>query len=84
MPVIEQNSQDYTSRNADDPYGCHNRLPFNPIVRSSGPGAVTSWPNRFSQECRYDRSLTDLRCSGCRHAGSGEAYVAAQEARGAK
>lgn len=34
---------------------------------------------RMSNECRYDRSLSDNACAGCRHAGSGERYVAAQE-----
>ena len=32
----------------------------------------------MSMECRYDKSLSDTRCSGCKHAGSGEAYIEQQ------
>lgn len=28
----------------------------------------------MSTECRYDKSLTDVRCATCTHKGKGEAY----------
>ena len=30
--------------------------------------------HRMSIDCRYDMSLTDARCTNCKHQGSGEAY----------
>ena len=55
-------------------------------VESLIPGAQlvvkgTKKPARTSR--RYDRSLNDSACAGCRHAGSGERYVAEQSAKGA-
>ena len=42
-------------------------------LHSSHPSWV--WiHNSLSQTCRYDQSLKDERCEGCRERGSGEAY----------
>lgn len=79
MPVVDHPVHEHGVRSADaHRYGCHNRPAFQGICVSSHGD---TWPNRFSRECRYDRSLTDKACAGCKHAGSGEAYIAEQEAR---
>jgi hypothetical protein len=33
-------------------------------------------PHTMSRECRFDHSLTDPACAGCKWQGSGEAYSA--------
>lgn len=80
MPVIDHPVHQHGVRDAEHRYGCFNRPPFRDVVTVEGWRGVVSWPNRFSRECRYDRSLSDSACAGCHRAGSGEAYVAAQEA----
>lgn len=60
MPIADTTPHSLTKRTAADPYGCSNgKRPENPV---------------FSDECRYDHSLTDPRCSECEHKGTGEAY----------
>lgn len=47
-------------------YGCYNKeLPKegDPVPGVNG----TVYPYRFSTECRYDKSLEDNRCKGCKH-----------------
>ena len=83
MPVVEHPVHQHGVRDADYRYGCHNRAPYlDTVTVESWRGKVT-WPFRMSKECRYDRSLDDSACSGCRRAGSGEAYIAEQEKKGA-
>ena len=83
MPVIDHPVHQHGVRDAEHRYGCFNRKPFKErVVIETWRGLVT-WPFRMSMECRYDRSLTDSACAGCKHAGSGESYVAEQEAKGA-
>ena len=84
MPVIEHPVHEHGVRDAEHRYGCHNRPPFREWCESSlSTFNAEHWPFRMSRECRYDRSLDDSACAGCRHAGSGERYVAEQEAKGA-
>ncbi|WP_288081853.1 hypothetical protein [Pseudomonas sp.] len=86
MPVVEHPVHQHGVRDADYRYGCHNRPPFRDTVcvqdgwNDDGTRRVVEIPFRMSRECRYDRSLSDSACAGCHRAGSGEAYVAAQEA----
>lgn len=80
MPVIEHPVHQHGVRDAEHRYGCWNRAPFRDIVISSHGD---TWPFRMSRECRYDRSLDDHACAGCRRAGSGEDYVEAMENAGA-
>ena len=88
MPVIEHPVHEHGVRDAEHRYGCHNRPPFRETVKVDDGGMVggfvtAAWPHRMSRECRYDRSLSDSACAGCCHAGSGERYVAEQQAKGA-
>ncbi len=84
MPVAERPVHQHGVRDAEHRYGCHNRKPFRDTVTVKGWRGPVSWPFVMSRECRYDRSLDDNACAGCKHAGSGEAYVAAQERGGAQ
>ena len=83
MPVIEHPVHEHGVRDAEHRYGCHNRPPFKETVWLDHWLGQVSFPFRMSRECRYDRSLDDSACAGCRHAGSGERYVAEQTAKGA-
>jgi hypothetical protein len=80
MPVIDHPVHRHGIRDVEHRYGCYNRAPFKEIVVTEGWQGVVSWPFRMSRECRYDRSLDDNACAGCFRAGSGERYVAEQEA----
>ena len=82
MPVVEVKVRPSSSVGPEHRYGCFNRPPYRKTVEHSQGGA--SWPFRMSHECRYDRSLSDRFCQGCKHAGSGEKYIAEQNAKGAK
>ena len=81
MPVIEHPVHEHGVRDAEHRYGCWNRAPFREICTSSHGDA---WPFRMSRQCRHASSLSDSACSGCMHAGSGEAYVQSQEDMGAR
>lgn len=83
MPVIDHPIHPHGVRDLEHRYGCHNRPPLKEVVVVESWKGVVSWPHRMSRECRYDRSLSDTACAGCRHAGSGERYVQEQTARGA-
>ena len=83
MPVLDSNPHDLTKRTEATPYGCVTR-----VFRDSYPLKVRDYSidgnsyamvdkqvdHKMSRECRYDKSLTDPRCSTCRHRGSGEEY----------
>jgi hypothetical protein len=83
MPVVNHSVHRSSIRDAEHRYGCHNRAPFRETVTVDGWRGPVSWPFAMSRECRYDRSLDDSACAGCMHAGSGERYVAGQQANGA-
>jgi len=87
MPVLDHDTHPSTVDNGR-PYGCHNRQPFAAghwardgfadymDDRDTGLDArvkITYIPHRMSTECRYDMSLSDSKCAGCPHQGSGEA-----------
>ena len=89
MPVIEHPVHEHGIRDAEHRYGCHNRPPFEETLavqggwRIDGTRRLVEIPFTMSRDCRYERSLDDSACAGCRHAGSGERYVAEQQAKGA-
>lgn len=83
MPVIEHPVHQHGVRDAEHRYGCWNRAPFKERVWLDHWRGQVAFLFRMSRECRYDRSLDDSACAGCRHAGSGERYVAEQSAKGA-
>ncbi len=66
MPVADHPIRQHGIRDAEHRYGCWNRAPFKEIVWHSNGG--TSWPFVMSRDCRYDRSLDDSACAGCKHA----------------
>lgn len=74
MPVIDHPVHRSTIRDADHRYGCHNRAPYREtlVVQDGwsidGTRRTVEIPFRMSRECRYDRSLDDSACSGCKHA----------------
>ncbi len=82
-PVHAKTKFDDTTR-----YGCHNRKDFvesyyAPNRRAGANGYEPTFymervriPFTMSRECRFDRSLQDPWCEGCKHRGSGEAYDA--------
>lgn len=82
MPVAEVAVGLGSSVDAEHRYRCHNRPPYRETVEHSQGGV--SWPFRMSRECRYDRSLSDRFCAGCKHAGSGEAWIESNLKAGAK
>lgn len=82
MPVAEVEVRLGSSVGTEHRYSCFNRPPYKETVEHSQGGV--SWPFRMSRECRYDRSLSDRFCAGCKHTGSGEAWVENNLKAGAK
>lgn len=82
MPVFDHPVHQHGVVDAEHRYHCHNRPPYRETVEHSQGGS--SWPFRMSHECRYDRSLSDRFCQGCKHAGSGEAWIESNLKAGAK
>lgn len=88
MPVEDHAVHEKTKVDGTYRYGCHNRKDFADVYRapqrfqtSDGYQAVfkheaVAIPFTMSRECRFDRSLQDPWCEGCKHRGSGEAYDA--------
>lgn len=95
MPVEDHAVHKKVQIDASKPYGCHNRKEFSEIyyapnrkMGSSGYEPIFFFervriPHRMSRECRYDMSLNDARCAGCKHRGSGEKYSERVRAAGA-
>lgn len=82
MPVIDHPVHRLTIGGAL--YGCHGRAEFKagywaPDRTYAPDGMIRTGqaliPHTMSRECRYDMSLTDAKCDGCQHRGSGEAYT---------
>lgn len=95
MPVIDHGQHDSTKKDSQaHRYGCWNRPDeFEPYTivqdgwRVFGADLIPRRAEiefRMSHECRYDRSETDPACAGCKHIGSGAAYIRRQEEGGAK
>lgn len=94
MPVEDHAVSDIVRIKDSKPYGCHNGARdftgYHAPNRFAGTtGNEPIWwigrmkvPHVMSRECRYDMSLTDARCGGCNHAGSGERYAAMVTAAG--
>ena len=82
MPVFDHPVHQHGIVDAEHRYHCHNRPAYRETVEHSQGGS--SWQFRMSHECRYDRSLSDRFCQGCKHAGSGEAWIESNLKAGAK
>lgn len=88
MAVIDHPVHEKVKINESFRYGCHNRKEFMDAYYAPNRAAGTDgykptwWLERIrvpfvmSRDCRFDMSLTDAACEGCKHRGSGEAYVA--------
>lgn len=86
MPVLNHEVHKMTQFDDTKRYGCHNRDEFMSAYSAPNRRAGTNGyeptfymervriPHVMSRECRFDRSLQDPWCEGCRHRGSGEAY----------
>lgn len=95
MAVIDHAVHEKVKIQADKPYGCHNTernfTGYHAPNRAAGTdGYKPTWwlervriPHVMSRDCRYDMSLTDARCTGCKHRGSGEKYNAMVRSQGA-
>lgn len=83
MAVLEHEVHEKVKIDSSFRYGCHNRKPFQDSY------VAAPWGNSrqivkfvMSRECRFDMSLRDPACEGCKHRGSGEAYDAMIRAQG--
>ena len=87
MPVIDHPVHESVRIGQDFRYGCHNRSELQSGYWAQdgwihyGPdgmsGSMPRWvwvPQTMSTTCRYDLSLTDAACDGCRERGVGETY----------
>lgn len=86
MAVLDHKVHEKVKIDQGKPYGCHNgdrRMQGyyapNRMAGSDGYKPMFRYEavrieHRMSKECRYDMSLTDPRCDGCNHRGSGERY----------
>ena len=90
MPPVEEHAVHEKVRQKEGArYGCHNKprrrddyfvKTGHDATKTHFDGDVTTRQRRSlipdfgSLECRYDMSLTDDKCEGCEHRGSGEAY----------
>ena len=87
MAVIDHPVHKKVKELAGTKYGCHNRdrdfTGYQAPNRAAGSNGYSPvWflervriPHVMSRECRYDMSLTDIKCDGCKHRGSGETYA---------
>lgn len=82
MPVLDHPVHPLTI--GGQHYGCHNRGEFaagywapDREYREDGTwqDAQRFIPHTMSKGCRYDKSLTDSKCAGCKRRGQGEEYV---------
>ena len=73
MPVLDHDIHPSTQRGEDHRYGCWNQS-IRQVNFYWSNLAQCHVPSRMSKECRYDKSLTDRNCEGCKRRGSGEAY----------
>lgn len=82
MPVIPHPTHPDTVQNPEAKYLCNGKPRVRHLLRvKTGYDIHGNLGMQFikdfgSLECRYDRSLQDVKCAGCQHAGSGEAYAA--------
>jgi len=88
MPVEDHAVHKKTKFDDTHRYGCHNKdrdfTGYQAPNRAAGSNGYSPvWfnervriPHVMSRECRFDRSLQDPWCEGCKHRGSGEAYDA--------
>lgn len=81
MPVIDHDVHPSTMKGPDFRYGCWNKPRPGNLVNLGGHFGLRLF--RMSRDCRYDMSLTDYACHGCKHRGSGEAYAQSVREAGA-
>lgn len=86
MPPVEEHEVHEKVRiSSSKPYGCQNREIIdsyyapNRFFGSDGYKPMIKLEavrinHVMSRDCRYDLSMSDERCVGCKHRGSGERY----------
>lgn len=72
MPVVDTPVHEKVREKEGARYGCWN-LP-RPKEGQLVSGFGFRYQYRHSIECRFDMSLKDTKCEGCKWRGSGEAY----------
>lgn len=92
MAVLEHEVHEKVRIAEDKPYGCHNGsrdsagyIAPDRVYRSCGvlyDDVRRPIRTVMSRTCRYDMSLTDARCTGCKHRGSGEEYDSMVRSKG--
>ena len=75
MPVEDHEVHEKVKIAENKPYGCHNVDRNSEGYLGSPWGTAKFIAHVMSTECRYDMSMTDPRCDGCKHRGTGEAYA---------
>lgn len=79
MPVLDHPTHEKTI--GGDLYGCHNKTRKRRCYwakdgyHGDGRQNFVIVTHAMSVQCRYDQSMTDPKCSECKHAGSGEKYA---------
>ena len=87
MPVLDHPTHEKTV--GGERYGCYDRKRSRRCYygkdgfHGDGRQKFILCKTEMSTECRYDQSLTDAKCCGCKHSGSGEAYAQGVRANGA-
>lgn len=78
MPVLDHPVHEKVKIGKDFRYGCFNKKPRDSYLFREFVGGhieVKFIEHRMSKECRYDMSLTDPACEGCKERGTGEEYA---------
>lgn len=92
MPVLDHEIHESVRKNDSNRYGCWNRKGYaegyhvhDRAYKTDGTYVMRDKFIKYvmSRECRFDMSLTDKWCEGCKHRGSGEAYNEMVKTKGA-
>lgn len=92
MPVLDHEVHESVKIDSAARYGCHNRKPYGNgyfaperLYRPDGSFYVIQSFIKYemSRECRFDMSIKDPMCEGCKHRGSGEQYNEMIRSKGA-
>lgn len=85
MPVADHATHDSVRIDDGFRYGCNGRQGYKDgylaidgltlgMLGNTREISMSFVENRHSKTCRYDRSLSDPACEGCKWRGSGEEY----------
>lgn len=85
MPVEDHATSEKVKIDSSWRYGCWNRQGYKDgylaidgltlgMLGNTREVSMSFVANNMSKECRFDKSLSDPACEGCKWRGSGEAY----------